>query len=256
MAAATSGAVRVEFDNRRGQRLVGLLHGEPEGVAVISCHGMLSDKGGMKHQRLADELSARGLATLRFDFAGRGESQGSLYELSYSNEVEDLDAAIDFLARRGVERIGLFGSSMGGAVALLAASHDERVAAVATLAAVGHPAELAERYPEHVASWQERGYIETSAGRLGRGFFDDALERDVISAVRVLHIPLLVVHGSEDTVVSPSDALDIASAARRVALDMVEGADHRFSDPVHLRPTMQRVADFLSTALRDESRPF
>jgi len=48
--------------------------------------------------------------------------------------------------RPWVERFGVFGSSMGGAVALLAAARDGRVCAVATLAAVAHPALIVERY--------------------------------------------------------------------------------------------------------------
>ncbi len=50
--------------------------------------------------------------------------------MSYSNEIEDLDAAINWLSKKGVQRVGLFGSSMGGAVALLTAARDERVVAV------------------------------------------------------------------------------------------------------------------------------
>jgi pimeloyl-ACP methyl ester carboxylesterase len=234
---------------------VGALHGELTGVAVISCHGMLSDKRGAKHVRLAEELERQGVATLRFDFAGRGESQGELFEMTFSHEVEDVDAAITELCRQGVTRVGLFGSSMGGAVALLTAARDERVVAVATLAAVAHPEALDELWPDYVQQWRERGYVETEAGRIGQAFADDALEQNVIAAARVLRAPVLVVHGTEDTVVPSSDAVDIASAARKAQLELVDGADHRFSNPVHLRPAMDKVASFLARALRGED-PF
>lgn len=240
----------VEFENRRGQRLVGEIHGALGRVAVICCHGMLSYRGGAKHVRLAELLAERDIAALRFDFAGRGESEGSLFDLSYSNNMEDLYAAIEYLAARDVDRFGLFGSSMGGAVALLAAAREERVVAVATLAAVAHPELIAERHHVNVSAWQEQGYIDTEEGRVGKGFYHDALSHDVCSAVRVLRAPVLVMHGDRDDVVPPSDAHDIATCVRsRVSLEMVLGADHRFSNPVHMRPAMRQIADFLQREL-------
>ena len=238
---------RIEFENCRGQRLVGELHGTPDARAVICCHGMLSWRGGTKHVFLAELLAERGIAALRFDFAGRGDSDGSLFDLSYSNNMEDLYGAVEALAGRGVERLGLFGSSMGGAVALLAAAREERVVAIATLAAVAHPELVAERHDAD--AFRERGYIETAEGRIGRGFYDDALSHDVCAAVRVLRAPLLVLHGDRDEVVPPSDAHDIAICARHASLEMVLGADHSFSDPVHMRPAMRQVADFLERYL-------
>lgn len=239
----------VEFLNRRGQKLVGVLHGQLQSKAVISLHGMLSDKNGHKHILLAEYLAKYDLPTLRFDFAGRGDSDGSLWDLSYTNEVEDLDAAIEFLSGRGVKHFGLFGSSMGGAVALLGAARDERIKAVATLAAVGHPANIGETNPAEVDAWLSQGFIETEAGKIGRGFYDDALSHDVIATVRVLVAPILVLHGEEDTVVPQTDALDIAAVARDVTLEIVLGADHRFSNPVHLRPALKKVSDFLANVL-------
>lgn len=207
---------------------------------------MLSTKNGTKHRLLADELEKRGVACLRFDFAGCGESEGRLFDMTYTREMEDVDAAIEFLAARGVLALGLFGSSMGGAVALLAAARDERVVAIVTLAAVAHPELLAERHLEEVASWDARGYIETLEGPIGRGLYDDAKGHDVIAAVRVLRAPLLVLHGEEDEVVPVDDAHDIATAARNVCLEVVSGADHRFTNAVHLRPAMVQAADFLA----------
>jgi uncharacterized protein len=239
----------VEFRNSRGQRLVGVLHGELDSRAVISCHGMFSNKDGIKHTALGELLEKENLPLLRFDFAGFGGSEGSLFEMTYSQRVDDLEAAINHLASRGVTRFGLFGSSMGGAVALLTAARDERVVAIATLAAVGHPESLEERNPDEVRLWTRQGYIDTPSGRLSRSFMDDALEHDVIAAVRVLHAPLLVLHGVDDPTVPASDAHDIASAARHASLELVEGAGHEFTRPTILRPTLRQLAEFFARHL-------
>jgi uncharacterized protein len=240
---------RIEFTNPRGQKLVGMLHGELGDVLVISCHGMLSTKDGPKHVTLATQLAGRGIPTFRFDFAGRGESQGDLFDITYSGELEDLQAAIECFAQRGVQRFALFGSSMGGSVALLAAARDERIVCVATLAAIARTEDIEERYPESVRAWEQQGYIDTSEGKVGRQLYDDAMTHDVLSGVRILHAPLLVIHGEEDEVVPSADAHDIASTARNACLELVAGADHEFSQPDHLRAAMRQVSEFVTVNL-------
>ncbi len=249
MTEATTPERELRFCNGRGQKLVATLSGTVDKTVVVSCHGMLSNRGGDKHRLLARLLYERGLPCVRLDFSGRGDSEGSLFDLSFGHEVEDLQATLAMLAQEGVTQFGLFGSSMGGAVALLTAARDERVHGIATLAAVGHPELTAERNPHETAAWLTRGYIETLEGRIGRGFFDDALRRDVIATTALLQAPVLVLHGEQDEVIPVADAYDIAAAAKNATLEVVPGADHRFSNPVHLRPAMKRVADFLVHAL-------
>lgn len=241
----------VELRNPRGQRLVGDLHGEWGPAMAISCHGMLAHRQGPKHVMLANLLAGQGIGTLRFDFAGRGESEGDLFDLTYSGEIADLLAAVEFMASRGAQRIGVFGSSMGGAVAILAAAREERIAAVATLAAVAYPGQLEERYPAVCHGWRQQGYIELEGARIGRAFLEDALQHDTTAAASVLRAPMLILHGTEDDVVPVADAHDLAAAARNVSLDIVSGADHRFSRQVHLRPAMRQVASFLAGHLRN-----
>ncbi len=239
----------VSFVNERGERLAGVLHGSPLQGVVIACHGMLSDKSGAKHILLAGLLQAQSTALLRFDFAGCGASEGSLAQLSYSQRVADLDAAVAYVSTLGAPRVAFFGSSMGGSVAYLQAARDERVVAVATLAAIANPAYLIELNADAVDSWQRLGYVSTEKGRIGRSLWEDSLQRDVVAAVRVLHIPILVVHGEADVVVPCSEAIDLATAARRARLEMVLGADHGFSQSDHLRPAMRQIATFLAEEL-------
>ena len=240
---------QVYFGNGRGQRLAGVLAGDNDKVGVICCHGMLATKDGLKHQELAESLARRGLTTLRFDFAGRGESDGDVFDLTYTHEIEDLRAALAFLAGRGIERFAIFGSSMGGSVALLTAAEDERVEAVATVAAVAYPDRLVERYPEDTADWREQGYIEISGHRISSRFIEDARGYSVLREVGKMSIPLLIMHGLDDRVVPVADADDIAAAAHHVSVSLVEGADHRFSEPRQRAYVVEETSDFFAEIL-------
>ena len=244
-----SGMKSIYFKNNRGQKLSGIVEGEGASSGVICCHGMLSVKDGPKHAQIVSGVAEKGMMGLRFDFAGRGESEGEIYDLTYSNQIEDLAAAIGWMRDQGVTRIGVFGSSMGGAVALLTAAQEQTVEAVATVAAVAYPKLLARRYPQDVADWKERGFIEVEGVKIGAQFIEDARRHDVIGAVVQASVPLLVIHGLEDRVVPVSDADDIAAAAQSVSMCLVEGADHRFSGKRHLKMLVDDVVDFFADAL-------
>ena len=243
-------ARKVVFKNSRGQNLVGDFCEGDEPVGVIACHGMLSSRNGTKIQYLSSLLTEFGIPNLRFDFCGRGESDGMVEELSYSNQVEDLQGAIEFMVTQGMQRIALFGSSMGGSVALLAASRDERVVAISTIAAVAYPELLEDRYPRATHEWRKNGYLELEGATIGLNFLEDAKIHNVVSAVAVIQAPLMVIHGIQDATVPVCDAHDIASAANNVFLNIVDGADHRFSNTLHMRPAMKEVAEFLARELR------
>lgn len=133
---------KLYFRNSRGDTLCGILLRPavaPARGAVILCHGMESDKNSEKLVFLSRALAARGILTLRFDFAYVGESSGKFEEITCSGEVADLAAAYALVQNRHPGKTAIFGSSMGGTVALLFAAQEPDVAALVTLAAPFHP---------------------------------------------------------------------------------------------------------------------
>ena len=237
----------VHFDNPRGQRLAGLVHrAAGAGPAAIVCHGMLSDKSSEKHAAIASELCARGVTALRFDFAGRGESDGELKTLTVSNEVQDLHAALRWVREQGHGPIGLCGSSLGGTVAVLAASEDPEIAAVVT---INSPAMLADMFAEiDREAWKRRGTLPLTEGPLGYAFCEDSAAQDLLAAARIVGQRLLVVQGDADEVVDPADGGRLAEAAL-CDLMVIEGGDHRLTDETLRANVLRTVVDFLVARL-------
>jgi len=130
-----------------GLRLHGML-GRPEGLkpaerraAFIVLHGFGSNCEGGNVREPTRVLSEFGYATLRFDMRGCGKSEGEFGRVICLEQVEDLGNALDFLARQpGVDpdRIGVIGSSFGGAVAVYAGGTNPRIAAVISNGGWGH----------------------------------------------------------------------------------------------------------------------
>src|SRR5512147_2961755 len=108
---------KVSFKSE-GYRISGILHrpDKKNPPCVIASHGLLSSKNSEKYIALGERISKEGIAMLRFDFRGIGESEGSEGDNTISKKVADLNGGIDFVrSYPGLgNRIGLMGSSLGG----------------------------------------------------------------------------------------------------------------------------------------------
>ncbi|MEU6536517.1 CocE/NonD family hydrolase [Streptomyces sp. NPDC047000] len=105
--------------------------------AVLLAHGFGGSKADVRQQ--AEDLARDGYAVLTWSARGFGGSTGKIGLNDPTAEVADVSRLIDWLARRpevrldkpGDPRVGVAGASYGGAIALLAAGHDDRVDAIA-----------------------------------------------------------------------------------------------------------------------------
>jgi len=134
----------VQFTSE-GDKIFGILH-LPLNVKnpplVVVCHGFAGEKTG-KFRIYVDEaelLSQQGIATLRFDFRGCGDSEGSWFDMTIGNEVEDTLRALEFVETLPVDqsRIGILGKSMGGLVAVIAAGIRKNIKSMALWAPAFH----------------------------------------------------------------------------------------------------------------------
>ncbi|MGA9321458.1 MAG: alpha/beta fold hydrolase [Xanthobacteraceae bacterium] len=110
-------------------------------AAFLVLHGFggNSDSAGVLQPTRV--LSDFGYVTLRFDMRGCGKSEGEFGRVICLEQVEDLGNALSFLAGHAAvdpDRIGVIGSSFGGAVAVYAGGINPRVAAVISNGGWGH----------------------------------------------------------------------------------------------------------------------
>lgn len=245
----------ISFSNPAGDTLNGVLHhaagNVPRGAAIL-CHGMESAKNSEKLIFLAQSLADRGISALRFDFRYVGESTGKFADITYSGEVEDLQAAYEFMQSRQPAKTVIFGSSMGGTVALLFAAQkaiDADVAAVVTLAAPLHPENFPKRVltPTQLQRWRERGYTTYSGQRLNVSLLEDLERINVPEAARRIRCPVLVLHGDADEVVPVAEAYELHEVLTSPKqLSIFKETDHRFSSPSAMRQAMTETLDWLS----------
>jgi pimeloyl-ACP methyl ester carboxylesterase len=207
--------------------------------AVVFVHGFCSVRYGEKSQALEAACARRGWTFAAFDFRGHGESSGSIRDLRGSSLLADLEAVADFLARCGVRRIALVGSSMGAWVAAwYALRHPAQVAACAFIAPGFHfPTARWERLsaPEQQA-WKEQGFlrirnqwIETE---LGYALVEEAGQFPLESLARGYQTPTLIFQGMQDDVVPAARTLAFVEQAAfpHIELRIYKDGDHRLVD--------------------------
>ena len=134
--------------------------------------------------KLSRRLEKAGIASLRFDFGGSGESDGDFEDMTILTELEDAKAILDYaksLPFADAERIGVVGLSMGGTVAsLLAGDRKEDVAALCLWAPAGDMGErlTQDRRPEEIQAFRSKGWWDVGGLTLGIDFLDTALDLD------------------------------------------------------------------------------
>src|ERR1700694_4661598 len=176
-------AEQFDFPNAEGLRLAGLLDnpaGEARAYALFA-HCFTCGKDVHAAKRIAQGLTALGIAVLRFDFTGLGSSEGEFANTTFSSNVADLIAAANELARIRRAPAILIGHSLGGAAVLAAASEVPEARAVVTIGAPCDPAHVIGLLKDHTEEIGTQGELEvTLAGlpfRVGRAFLDDIAEQ-------------------------------------------------------------------------------
>ncbi len=211
---------------------------------VVCCHGLLSYKGSTKFVAIGEQFSQAGLAVVRFDFAGCGESRVVQRESLLASRLRDLRAVLDHVRRQpwADGRIGLLGSSFGGYLALLtAASGGLGIKAVVCWAS---PFDLS-RIKLGLEESEELKSLLPAGLPLGKP--ENLEELPPVSGV-------LIIHGQEDETVPWAEAV---ATYRQVGepkrLLLMQTADHRLLDP-HWREMAMRASLewFHSQGLRKE----
>jgi len=206
---------------------------------VIASHGLLSSKDSEKYMALGERFSQEGMAMLRFDFRGIGESEGRMEDDTVSRRVIDLGTAIAFVRSHPAlgKKIGFIGSSLGGYVSLIRASMDQQIKGVVTWATPFHLDDLKSNKGTEGHPLPEQA------------FFEDLPKHRLLPLLpRVTNC--MVIHGEEDELVPVDQAWEIFhNLGAPKEIHMIEGADHRLTQPAHRQRAIQLTVDWFKKVM-------
>ncbi|XP_042051017.1 putative uncharacterized protein YDL057W isoform X1 [Salvia splendens] len=230
---------RIIIPNKQGQKLVGVFHDTGSEKLAVLCHGFRSSKESNMMVNLAAALEKEGISAFRFDFSGNGESEGPFEYGNYAGETEDLRSVVEYFT--GVERVPavVLGHSKGGSVVLLYASKYHDIGAVVNVCGrydlkSGLERRLGANFMETL---KKDGYIDvkTKSGAVSYRVTEKSLLERVNTNMHEACLKIdkgckvLTVHGSADETIPVNDALEFAKIIPNHELQIIEGADHKYS---------------------------
>lgn len=238
------------------------------GVVMLHGTGSNRDEAGMGYALAAPRMAADGIATLRIDFMGNGDSTASYRDYNYTSAVIDAKAAADYLA--GLETVdggnlGVMGWSQGGTDALLAAeAHPDTFQAVVTWSGAlelnGASLFAGTSFEDAYAQAKKEGFYTMTFDwreplELGERWFQEVAETNILKVTADIKAPILAINGKDDTTVTPDNAEKIVKAAANAdsQLLLVDNCDHTYNvfsgDFTALYQTVDATAAFFQAQL-------
>lgn len=251
------------FGQKLGARLDLPLDGTPVSCALFA-HCFTCTKNLRAVGHISQALVNEGIAVLRFDFTGLGESEGDFAETNFSTNIDDLVAAAEFMERELQTPSILIGHSLGGAAVLRAAERIPATKAVATIGAPYDPSHVAHLFEAVRQQIEQEGEAEVVL--VGRPFkirkqlLEDLEAVNPAEYIGKLKRALLVMHAPMDQTVSIDNASLIFQAARHPKRFLsLDKADHLISnseDSLYVGATIAAWAHkYIGTSLKDTMQP-
>ncbi len=226
---------KLHFTNAAGEKLSAKLelpaNQHPHTFALFA-HCFTCNKNLTAIKNISRALNLQGIAVLRFDFTGLGESEGDFADTNFSSNIEDLVCAAEYLGEHFQAPELLIGHSLGGAAVIAAATELPAVKAVVTIGAPADPAHVSHLVASGMEALENEGVAEVNIGgrpfTIKKQFVEDIKSRNLNDKLDHFNgRALLIMHSPQDRTVEIDNAAKLYTAARHPkSFVTLDGADH------------------------------
>ena len=227
---------------------------------VVFCHGFGGRKEGALFELIADTLQAHGIASIRFDFNGHGESEGEFKDMTVPNEIEDTKKVVEYVRDlRYVDGIAIVGHSQGGVVASMTAGEIsaelgelafDAVVLMAPAAVLRDDAIRGNTMGKTYDPFDPGEYVELFGGnlKLGANYIRTAFSLPIYETSAKYQGPALIIHGNADRVVPYTYGERYHQIWPESELVIQELYDHGFTQNIYR--TTDIVSQYLLKSLK------
>ena len=207
--------LKVSFKNSNGFLLDARLElpsQTPEAFAIF-CHCFTCTKQTLTTHRISRLLAEQGIAVLRFDFTGLGQSEGDFANSNFTTMVDDVIAAYEYLNNNHEPPTFLLGHSMGGTAALVAASQLSSIKGIATIASPSRPDHVLHHFGPALKALEQNhpSYFQVAgqAYPINPQFVTDVRSINTEELFKNITQEVLIFSVVNDTIVKPTNAEQI-----------------------------------------------
>ena len=231
------------FLENNGQKIFTLVHDMGKDTpVVVMFHGFTGNH--IEHcfifARLSRELEKVGISSIRFDFRGSGDSEGTFEEMTLSSEISDAKVVAKYARKRFLKKIGVSSLSMGGTVALLTVKEIQPDA----LCLWAPAAKNTEVFRKSGISPSLSENLDAGGLAISPKFTDEILKFDAFSQAKFYEGPVLILHGTDDPTVPFEHSKALMKEFKRAELIGVEGSDHTFTSIPWSKLVINKTRDF------------
>lgn len=252
---------KITFTGASGDSLAGLLElpDKPPIAYALFAHCFTCGKDIAAASRITRALVRHGIATLRFDFTGLGNSDGDFANTNFTSNVQDLVAAAEYLRANHQAPEIMIGHSLGGTAVLNAASSVPECVAIATIGSPADAQHVSKQFSCDIDAIRQKGEAEVDlAGRqfrIKKQFLED-IEKTSTEGIQDLKQALLVLHSPVDSIVSIREAERIYHAAHHPKSFISLGkADHLLTQAADAEYVANSIAVWANRFLTKEETP-
>lgn len=230
-----------ELEVQAGQFIRGYIHGgagDTKKPCIIFCHGFTGDmvEPHFMYVKMARALEKIGIVSIRFDFLGSGESDGEFSEMTFSQEVENCQAVLEYVQSLDFvdsERINILGFSLGAVVAIYSAVHNEhRIKNLLLISTAANMQDVLTRdiRGDRIRSLLENRMVDFNGCLFSREAIDEIFSLNIYDQLKQVTAGVCAVHGTEDEAVPPFVSVYIKELlGERCEMTFIDGADHHYS---------------------------
>ena len=258
-AFAASENVTIQGDHGALAAVVQRPDGLEQYPMVILSHGFTASKEDKIMTNVANKLEKEGVASIRFDFNGHGQSQGLSQDMTVPNEVSDLKHVYDYASQLpGVKKIGLLGHSQGGVVSSMTAGElgSKKIKALVLMAPAAVLREDAIRGnmmgiqydPLNPPAVIELPMLHNF--KVGANYVKEAQNLQIFPTAAKYKGQALMIHGKADVIAPWSYSERYGQTFKHGQVNYLPTADHVFSNPQDMDQATTWAADFLAQNLK------
>lgn len=240
----------LEILNHEGKTLRGYLHLPVNfnGKLVLMYHGFTGNKtehGGL-FRDLSRLLEQENVASLRMDFSGNGESDGSFRDFTFDTMISEANILVDYVkALGGVKNIILLGFSMGGALAAYIASRrSEDISKLVLWSPAGNINQMIKDRYEHAPKLQN-GDADFGNYPLSRAMYESVDKHILFSNLDAYKGEVLIIHGKKDLSVNYLISYEYAKQYENVAHYIIESAGHGYDKKEEKEELLKKTCEFV-----------